>query len=115
MSQRIFRSVLLTGALVLSAGPAVADTVTLTPVLAANAQQFGLAVPNFLSVELTEVVRAEGSMRLENGTADFLFYGYSGDGPLVPAPGDVQAPGHNVESTKTEPDKNTYLVLPNQR
>ena len=30
---------------------------------------------------------------------------------MVPAPGDVQATGHNVEATKTEPDKNTYLVL----
>jgi len=115
MPQRIFRSVFLTGMLVLAAGPAHAQTITLTPVPAANAKQVGVAVPNFLSVELTEVVRAEGSMRLENGTADFLFYGYNGDGPFVPLPGDVQAPGHNVEATKTEPDKNTYLVLPDQR
>jgi hypothetical protein len=35
-------------------------------------------------------------------------------GPLLPAPGDIQAKGHNVEATKTEPDKNTYLVLEDQ-
>src|SRR5262249_9651795 len=57
---------------------------------------------------------AQGSTRLENGTLDFPFYGYNGDGPLVPAPGDVQATGHNVEATKTEPDKNTYLILSGQ-
>jgi hypothetical protein len=33
---------------------------------------------------------------------------------MLPAPGDVQAQGHNVEATKTEPDKNTYLVLAGQ-
>ncbi len=33
---------------------------------------------------------------------------------MVPAPGDVQAPQHNVEASKTEPDKNTYLVLEDQ-
>ena len=115
MPKRIFRSVLLTSALVLAAGPALALTVTLTPVPAANPKQVGEPVTNVLSVELAEVVRAQGSMGLENGTADFPFYGYNGDGPLVPAPGDVQAPGHNVEATKTEPDKNTYLVLPDQR
>ena len=37
-----------------------------------------------------------------------------GDGPMVPAPGAVQSPGHNVEASKTEPDKNTYLVLHGQ-
>ena len=33
---------------------------------------------------------------------------------MLPAPGDVQASGHNVEASKTEPDKNTYLVLDRQ-
>jgi hypothetical protein len=35
------------------------------------------------------------------------YYGYDGNGPLVPS---VAAP--TVEAQKTEPDKNTYLVLP---
>jgi len=33
---------------------------------------------------------------------------------MVPAPGDVQALSHNVEATKTEPDKNTYLIRSGQ-
>src|SRR5207247_666384 len=36
------------------------------------------------------------------------------DGQCVPAAGDVQSKDHNVEATKTEPDKNTYLVLEGQ-
>src|SRR5215831_11050410 len=80
----------------------------------ANAKVSGFAPPNVLSPELTEAIVAQGSMPLEHGTADFVFYGYNGDGPMLPAPGDIQAPGHNVEATKTEPDKNTYLVLAGQ-
>ena len=80
----------------------------------ANAKVSGFAPPNVLSPELDEAIVAQGSMPLENGTADFMFYGYNGDGPMLPAPGDIQAPGHNVEATKTEPDKNTYLVLAGQ-
>jgi hypothetical protein len=30
---------------------------------------------------------------------------------MLPLAGDVQTPDHDVEATKTEPDKNTYLVL----
>jgi hypothetical protein len=89
--------------------------VGLQGVAQANSKIAGLAVPNVLSPELTEVVVAQGSTPLENGkTTDFLFYGYNGDGPMLPAPGDVQTSTHNVEATKTEPDKNTYLVLAGQ-
>src|SRR5262245_23074631 len=80
----------------------------------ANSKIVGLAVPNVLSPELTEVVVAQGSTPLENGITDFLFYGYNGDGFMLPAPGDIQTTTHNVEATKTEPDKNTYLVLAGQ-
>jgi len=80
----------------------------------ANPKMAGNAAPNILSPGLAEVIRAQGSMALENGTADIPYYGYDGDGPMLPAPGDVQAVGHNVEATKTEPDKNTYLVLRHQ-
>src|SRR5262249_17887553 len=41
-------------------------------------------------------------------------YGYHGNGPMLPAPGDLPSATHTVEATKTEPDKNTYLVLPPQ-
>jgi hypothetical protein len=86
----------------------------LTGVPQANSKIMGISVPTVLSPELTQFIVAQGSTRLENGTPDFPFDGYNGDGPMVPAPGDVQAPGHNVEATKTEPDKNTYLVLSGQ-
>src|SRR5215475_4721555 len=89
---------------------ATADT-GLQGVAQANSKMTGLAVPNVLSPELHEVVVGQGSTPLENGTADFPFYGYNGDGPMLPAPGDVQSSSHNVEATKTEPDKNTYLVI----
>jgi len=92
---------------------ATADT-GLQGVPDANTKVPGFAVPNVLSPELIEVVVAQGSTPLENFTADIPYYGYNGDGPMLPAPGDVQAQGHNVEATKTEPDKNTYLVLAGQ-
>ena len=57
----------------------------------ANAKVSGFAPPNVLSPELDEAIVAQGSMPLENGTADFMFYGYNGDGPMLPAPGDIQA------------------------
>src|SRR5436305_13948047 len=48
------------------------------------------------------------------GTAAVPYYGYDGDGPLLPAPGDLPTATHKVEATKTEPDKNTYLVVKGQ-
>lgn len=77
----------------------------LTPVPSANPKTVGLTAPNALSPELVEVIVAQGSMPLENGTAAFPHYGYDGNGPHVPPL------GSNVEATKSEPDKNTYLVF----
>ncbi len=54
---------------------------------------------------------AEGAFRLENPNTFFAAYGYAADGPMKPAAKDEQTKEHNVEATKTEPDKNTYLVL----
>ncbi|HYU85971.1 MAG TPA: hypothetical protein VEK80_14315, partial [Kribbellaceae bacterium] len=48
----------------------------------ANPKVAGLTVPNALSPELAEEVAAQGSRKLENGTADIPYYGYLGDGPL---------------------------------
>ncbi|MGZ4431845.1 MAG: alkaline phosphatase PhoX, partial [Gaiellales bacterium] len=93
------------------AGAAVA----LTGVPAAQPKSPGVSLPNILARGLAERVVARGSMRLENGTAAVPRYGYDGDGPLLPAPGDLPSPTHLVEATKTEPDKNTYLVLRGQR
>jgi hypothetical protein len=67
-----------------------------------------------LSPELTQKPVASGAMELENPTAILSHYGYADDGPLAPQQGDVQSKEHNVEATKTEPDKLTYLVLESQ-
>jgi hypothetical protein len=80
-------------------------------------------VPNALPPEFIESAVAQGSTAVENpatvvlsdgSTSSIPFYGFNGDGPLVPAPGDVPSATHLVEASKTEPDKNTYLVLAHQ-
>jgi hypothetical protein len=80
----------------------------------AIAKVTGKAAPNALFVGLLETPVAQGSTPLENPTAVLPFYGYNGNGPMLPAPGDTQTTTHNVEASKTEPDKNTYLVVENQ-
>ena len=95
------------------AGIVGASPTGLSPVPGAQPRAAGFAPPTAISPELALVERARGSMNIENGTA-IPYYGYMSDGPMLPAPGDVQSPGHNVEATKTEPDENTYLVLADQ-
>jgi hypothetical protein len=87
----------------------------LSPVPAANTKSPGYAPPSRLSPELSQVVVAQGSTKLENPTAQIAYYGYDSDKvnaageplmvPLSSAP--------TVEAHKTEPDKNTYLVFKN--
>jgi hypothetical protein len=90
------------------------------PVAAANPRRVGIASPNVLPPELIETPVAQGSIPLENPTTVMLadgttataaYYGYDGNGPLLPAAGDLPSATHLVEATKTEPDKNLYLVL----
>ena len=95
----------------LAAGTLVFAASPLTPVPNANPKSPGFAVQNILSPELKESPIAQGSTRLENPSALTGFYGYDNDGPMLPLPGDVQSTAHNVEASKTEPDKNTYLIL----
>jgi hypothetical protein len=52
------------------------------------------------------VARAQGSMPVENPVGLFGFYGY-----LTDQPGMLPALASNIEASKTEPDKNTYLVM----
>jgi hypothetical protein len=75
----------------------------------------GMSSPNALSPELIETILAQGSNPLENPTTTIASYGFDADGPFVPAYGDVQTATHKVEASKSEPDKNTYLVLKNQK
>src|SRR5262245_61807521 len=94
----------------LAFGPVAAAADDLTPVPAANPKTVGVVVPNMLSVELAEVVRAQGAMLLENPKSPAKYYGYNDNQPNL-----VPALGSNVEAQKTEPDKNTYLVLGGQQ
>jgi len=79
----------------------------------------GTTNPNALPPELIETAVAQGSIPVENpatvATGSTMttvgFYGYEGPGPMLPAPGDLPSATHLVEAQKTEPDKNTYLVL----
>jgi uncharacterized protein DUF839 len=89
---------------------AVAATATsaldLTPVPRANPKTVGVTSATVLSPELLQVVVAQGSMLLENPADAAQFYGYLDNVPNL-----LPALGSNVEASKTEPDKNTYLVL----
>jgi hypothetical protein len=92
----------------------------LHPVLAAQPKIVGSPSPTLLPPELILTPLTQGSQPVENPasvdlgggvTTTVTHYGYDGDGPLLPAPGDLPTPTHLVEASKTEPDKNTYLVL----
>jgi hypothetical protein len=93
---------------------------SLTPVPSAQPKLPGVSQPVVLSPELIQYELARGSFKLENPDGLLTHYGYNSDvtnaggtGPqMLPAPGDVQSTTHNVEASKTEPDKNTYLVFP---
>lgn len=71
----------------------------------------GVTTPNVLSPGLAERPVAQGALKLENPTGQVPYYGYLGDGTLLPDPAVKQAPGVKIEASKTEPDKNTYLRL----
>src|SRR5215469_11980297 len=95
------------------------DTLTSVP---ANPKVVGQSSPNVLSPELLEVAVGQGSVRLENPSGLTSYYGYDNDvlsmmpdfPRMLPAPGALQIAGTKVEATKTEPDKNTYLILRGQ-
>jgi hypothetical protein len=102
-----------------------------TNVASPNSKIAGVAPANILSAELTEAIVAQGSWKLENpdptpadGTGDFgltSYYGYDNDvvftapggtaARMVPAAGALPSASVKIEATKTEPDKNTYLIL----
>ncbi|MGI8559641.1 MAG: alkaline phosphatase PhoX, partial [Solirubrobacteraceae bacterium] len=104
----------LIGAAALPAGASARVVDALSDAGPANTKTAGVSSPDKLSPQLREITVAQGSNPLENPSGPIGFYGYYNDGPMLPAPGAVQSPGHNVEATKSEPDKNTYLVLGGQ-
>ena len=85
-----------------------AQAAGLTGVPFANPKTPGLTTATALSPELRQSAVAEGAMPVENPSGLVAYYGFNANGPLLPAP------GTNVEASKTEPDKNTYLELRNQ-
>jgi hypothetical protein len=88
--------------------------------VAAQPKVVGASSPTLVPPELILSPVAQGAYPVENpatvtfsdgSTTTVTNYGYDGDGPLLPAPGDLPSATHLVEASKTEPDKNTYLVL----
>src|SRR5262245_20213886 len=110
--------------LVVSAG--VADpTVSFTNVPHANTKSPGYNPANLLSPQLQEIEWARGSMSVDNPSTcpSVAAYGYLADGrPFVPVVDTATGVGGKLtikggsamEAQKTEPDKNTYLVLKGQ-
>ena len=81
---------------------------------AAVAKHDSSAASGVLSPELQQTPIARGAMPLENSTAMFSHYGYASDGPVAPPAGEQPNVFRRISATKTEPDKNTYLVLKSQ-
>ena len=109
---------------VLATTGAAGPSISLTPVPTANAKTAGMSRPNVLSPELQDVTWAQGSTPVENPSNGISYYGYDDGGTFVPVPSAfvVGSPGSvvisqtaPVEANKTEPDKNTYLVLDGQK
>jgi hypothetical protein len=109
---------------ILAATGAAGPSLSLTPVPNANEKTAGLSRPNLISPELQQVLWAQGANKVENPSNGISTYGYDDAGTFVPVPGSyVAGPPASVtigqvapvEANKTEPDKNTYLVLDNQK
>src|SRR5262245_51023708 len=93
LQKKRFALVSLVTAALLGPGLANAADTHFQGVASANPRTTGVSVPNILTRELIESVAAHGAMPLDGGNATFPFYGYSGDGPLLPAPNAQQVPG----------------------
>src|SRR5436190_6734444 len=102
---RALAAALAAGALVPAAASA-SPPVSWTGVPSANPKVTGASPANVLSPELSETAVAWGSLALDGATSAVPYYGY--DGFTAPT---VLTQAIN-EAHKTEPDKNTYLVLP---
>ena len=59
-------------------------TLDLTNIAAANPKAQAFSQPNILSPQLQEVIWAQGSFKLDGGTAQVPYYGYDGNGPVHP-------------------------------
>src|SRR5262249_2580584 len=109
---------------VLVAGGIAGPDVDFTNVPTANPKIAGYDPATVLSPELQEVVWARGPMLLDGGVVNGVkAYGDEDHGPVVPVMGTATGVGGSLtlqgsthpEAQKTEPDKNTYLVLEGQK
>ena len=80
-------------------GPALSDAGP------ANTKTAGITLPDKLSPQWREITVAQGSNALENPSATSGYYGYYNDGPMLPAPGDVQAPGTTSRRRRASPTR----------
>jgi hypothetical protein len=101
------------GAVFVAAGSASPST-ALTNVPTPDTKSDGFAPASKLSVELSQIVVAQGSTKLENTSSLTSYYGYNNDS-LNSAGEPVMVPtaANPTEAHKTEPDKNTYLTFTN--
>jgi hypothetical protein len=116
LSFAVLAGVALATAFVLAAtvGARTQNAADVSAVATANTRAAGYAPASKLSRELRQIVVAQGSMRLENPSAQVGYYGYDSD--VLTATGEAQmipTPASPTEAHKTEPDKNTYLVFKN--
>jgi Alkaline phosphatase PhoX len=119
MRRRILWVLLTVAAVATSAAVALAGGggVSYTNVPAANSKAEGYAPASVLSPELWQTMVAQGSMALDGAQGNVGWYGYIND---APSPGNpalpqmIGTPASPAEAQKTEPDKNTYLVLKHQ-
>jgi Bacterial protein of unknown function (DUF839) len=105
---------MLAAATAMTPAIAAAEGFKLSPVPYAMPKAEGMVTPSELSPELIQVPVAQGFMAVENPTKLVTHFGFAGDGPMVPPANSTQGKDNIVEATKSEPDKNTYLVLEGQ-
>ena len=110
-------AVMATAGAATMAGMATArDDLQLTDVPTANTKAPGLTSPNRMSPELMNTARAQGSTTVENPRDGVGYYGYdSVDNHPTLMPTTAAGATTPTEAHKTEPDKNTYLVLKGQK
>ncbi|MGZ4187111.1 MAG: alkaline phosphatase PhoX [Solirubrobacteraceae bacterium] len=88
------------------------DGPDLTNVQTANTKSDSYSPATKLSPELSEAVVAQGSTKVENPSRLASYYGYFND--VLNSAGEPQmvpTPTTDTEASKSEPDKNTYLVF----
>ena len=113
----VLATVAVAGGILAGAEAGPSEPPVLTDVATANTRSDGYAPWSKLSVELRQVVVAQGSTRLDGGSASPSSVGYYGyDNDTLNAAGQPQmvpTPTTPTEARKTEPDKNTYVVFKN--